>query len=239
MTSTYDADYPIAKYGDGTYILFMAFPKGRFIIYLKRNRNLAMKCLKMYSFILILTMATTNNIQQVIRNILSDIRVDLSDEFDKNFERQGFFSGAWARRKSPLRPGGSILVDTGRLRRSIKSKTTGNSISFYSDENYASIHNDGGEITVTEKMKRYFWYKYQSATGSFGRKKNGELRRNKRTIQLGSEAEFWKHMALMKVGRKIQIPRRRFLGVSQEVEKTIREIIEENLTEFFGSDFKL
>ena len=179
------------------------------------------------------------NLEQIIRNILSDIRVELSDEFDKNFERQGFFSEAWARRKSVLRPGGSILVDTGRLRRSIKSKTSRDSISFYSDEKYASIHNDGGEITVTAKMKRYFWYKYQSTINSFGRKKNGELRRDKRTIQLGLEAEFWKHMALMKVGKKIQIPRRRFLGISPEIEKAVREIIEENLTEFFGREFNL
>ena len=31
-------------------------------------------------------------LQQVIRNILKDIKVELGDEFDRNFERQGFFS---------------------------------------------------------------------------------------------------------------------------------------------------
>lgn len=34
------------------------------------------------------------DVQKIIRNILSDIRVELSDEFDKNFERQAFFSEA-------------------------------------------------------------------------------------------------------------------------------------------------
>ena len=179
----------------------------------------------------------SKDIQRLIRTILSDIRVDMADEFDKNFERQGFFSEAWARRKSPTRPGGSILIDTGTLRKSIQSKSTGSSITFYSTLPYASIHNDGGEIKVTRKMKRYFWHKYYATTGSFGRKKNGERRGDKRTVQLSTEAEFWKHMALMKEGKSVKIPRRRFLGVSPEVEKTVKEIIEENLTDYFENDF--
>lgn len=180
-----------------------------------------------------------NDMARVIRNILKDIQVELSDEFDRNFERQGFFSEAWQRRKSPTRPGGSILIDTGNLRKSIHSKSTDTSITFYSDLPYADIHNDGGEITVTAKMKRFFWAKYYSATGSFGRKKNGERRNDKRTIQLSTEAEFWKFMALMKVGKTIKIPRRQFLGYSPEVEQSVCEIIEDNLTEFFNHDFKV
>lgn len=99
------------------------------------------------------------NVQKIIKNILRDIQVELTDEFDQNFERQAFFSEAWQRRKSPTRPGGHILVDTGQLRRSIKSRTTENSIIFYTDLPYAEIHNDGGEIIVTQKMKRFFWAK--------------------------------------------------------------------------------
>ena len=83
-------------------------------------------------------------------------------------------------------------------------------------------------------MKSYFWYKYYEATGSFGRKKNGERRRDKRTVQLSTEAEFWKLLALMKVGSSIKIPKRQFLGTAPEVEKTVTEIIEENLTEYFN-----
>ena len=179
------------------------------------------------------------DLQKIIRNILNDIRVEMGDEFDKNFQRQAFFSEAWQRRKSPTRPGGSTLIDTGKLRQSIQSKSTESSITFYSTLPYATIHNDGGEIKVTRKMKRYFWHKYYSATGSFGRKKNGERRNDKRTIQLSTEAEFWKCLALMKEGKSIKIPRRRFLGVAPEVEKVVTEIIEENLTEYFENDFNL
>ena len=172
------------------------------------------------------------NFQNIIRNILQDIRIELSDEFDQNFERQAFFSEAWQRRKSPTRPGGHILVDTGQLRRSIQSRTTDNSITFYTDLPYASIHNEGGEIIVTEKMKKFFWHKYYEATGSYGRKKDGSRRNDKRTIQLSEESEFWKFLALKKAGTTIRIPRRRFLGTSPEVENSVRSIIEENLNDY-------
>lgn len=42
-----------------------------------------------------------------------------------------------------------------------------------------------------------------------------------------------------KEGSMIKIPRRRFLGVSPEVEKAVREIIEENITEYFNVEFDI
>ncbi len=178
-------------------------------------------------------------VQKVIARILKDIRVEMGDEFDKNFDRQAFFSQAWQRRKSPIRPGRNILVDTGQLRRSISSRTTENSITFYTTLPYAEIHNEGGEIRVTKKMKRYFWYKYYEATGSFGRKKNGGRRNDRRTRQLSDKAEFWQFMALKKECSLIRIPRRRFLGTSPEVEQAVREIVEENLNEYFNVEFNI
>lgn len=173
------------------------------------------------------------NIQKIIKNILRDIAVDMKDEFDQNFERQAFFSEAWQRRKSPIRDKGrAILTDTGQLRSSIHSRTTDNSVIFYTDLPYAEIHNDGGEIVVTKKMKGFFWHKYYEATGAFGRKKDGSRRNDKRTIQLSDEAEFWKFLALKKAGTTIRIPRRRFLGTSPEVENSVRSIIEGNLNDY-------
>lgn len=178
-----------------------------------------------------------SNYVDLLRGILRDIEVDLADEFDRNFERQGFFSEAWERRRSPTRPGGATLVDTGGLRRSIGVSRGEKSVLFASDHPGAAIHNEGGEIKVTAKMKKFFWYKYYSTTGSFGRKKNGDLRNTKRNIQLSTEAEFWKFMALMKVGSTIKIPRRQFLGNAPEVEQTVREIIEENINDYLRRNF--
>lgn len=183
--------------------------------------------------------STTNNFNKTLKRVLRDIQVELTDEFDRNFEREAFFSEAWQRRKSPLRPNGHILVDSGTLRRSIRSEIKESSIVFKSDLPYAAIHNEGGEIKVTARMKRFFWYKYYSTTGSFGRRKDGTLRKDKKNDRLTTEAEFWKCMALMKVGSSIKIPRRQFLGNSPEVEQAVREIIEENITEYFNTDFRI
>ncbi len=92
---------------------------------------------------------------------------------------------------------------------------------------------------MTQKMKRYFWHKYYEAVGAFGRKKDGSRRNDRRTVQLNSEAEFWKFLALKKAGTTIRIPRRRFLGTSPEVEQSVRDIIERNLGEYFKNDFDI
>lgn len=176
---------------------------------------------------------------KLAKRMLGDIRVELGDEFDQNFERQGFFSEKWKRRKSPIRGDGHILVASGDLRKSIRSRSDESSITFYSDLDYAGIHNEGGEIKVTAKMKRFFWHKYYEASGSLGHRKDGSLRRNKHNRQLSTNAEFWKSLALMKEGKTIKIPRRQFLGMAPEVETEVRKIIEDNLTQYFEHDFDI
>lgn len=171
--------------------------------------------------------------KRLTRRILKDIRIELGDEFDQNFERQGFFSEKWKRRRSPIRGDGHILVASGKLRQSIKSRSDDVSITFFSDLPYAGIHNEGGEIKVTAKMKRFFWHKYYEATGALGRRKNGALRQNRRNQKLSEEAEFWKRMALLKEGKAIKLPRRQFLGMAPEVEREVRRIIEDNLSDYF------
>lgn len=169
--------------------------------------------------------------KRLFDRILKDIQVELSEEFDKNFEREAFFSEAWTRRKSPVHGGrsGHLLVDEGHLRGSIRSRIQGDSVFFSSDLPYAGIHNDGGDIIVTARMKRFFWAKFREANGgTWGRKGNG-----------GVEAEFWKMMALKKVGTAVRIPRRRFLGVNAEVEKIVTGIVEENLRNYFENEFKI
>ena len=177
---------------------------------------------------------------KILRMILNDIRVEMTAEFDENFERESFFSEAWARRKGPITSDYKLLAGRNeRLRKSIMSRTTDNSIIFYTTEPDARYHNEGCEIVVTKKMKRYFWHKYYEATGAFGRKKDGSRRNDKRTLQLSEEAEFWKFMALKKAGTTIRIPRRRFLGTSPEVEDAVRKIIEDNITEYINIEFTI
>ena len=183
--------------------------------------------------------------KRFIRLTLNDIHTELKEEFDRNFEREAFFndSPGWARRKFNDDESRGLLSREGTLRRTIKKEAsvTDHSVIFTSSVPYAVIHNEGGTITVTRKMKKYFWYRYLLIMGSkrsrpdkpkftekLQRKKSGELRDNQKNRELTEEAKFCKIMALKKVGSKIVIPKRQFIGMHPEVERIIREIADAN-----------
>lgn len=140
----------------------------------------------------------------IIRKILNDLRVELSDEFDRNFQRKAFFDKSWPPRK--MNGKGSLLMVTGKLRRSIRSRVDADSVVWETSERYAAIHNYGGSITVTAKMKKFFWYKYKV-----------------------TKDDSWKWMALMKTGVRITIPQRQFLGDHPEVRKRAEAVVNRHL----------
>src|SRR5690606_38490895 len=108
---------------------------------------------------------TIKFMSKIIKNFIKDIEVDLNDEFDRNFERKAFFDKPWSQTKlSNSR--GSLMMRSGNLRNSISSKISDNSITWTSSLPYASIHNEGGEITVTQKMKAFFWAMYYKSAGA-------------------------------------------------------------------------
>ena len=89
--------------------------------------------------------------EQLKRNILNDMRVELSEEFDRNFTRKAFFTKKWKRRPDPNAKG-SLLIVTGTLRRSIRSEVKGDGVRFTSAVPYASIHNEGGSGTKSVRQ---------------------------------------------------------------------------------------
>lgn len=76
--------------------------------------------------------------------ILQDLRVELTDEFDLNFERKAFFGNRWKPRRNEGK--GTLLLVTGTLRRSIQSSVVGDGVRFTSQVPYATVHNEGGTI---------------------------------------------------------------------------------------------
>lgn len=186
-------------------------------------------------------------INLLVRETLKDIRTEALEEFDRNFEREAFFNEKWARRKYNDDESRGLLVKTGNLRRSITGRITDrDSVVIETTEPYAQIHNEGGTITVTRKMKKYFWWKYITITGSkrmkagipityserFSRKKDGTLRNTKRNRALTEEAEFYRRMAMKKTGSKITIPKRQFIGNHPDLEKLLKEIFYNNAKNF-------
>lgn len=190
-------------------------------------------------------------IDRYISKTLKDIKVEAADEFDANFNRQAFFNEKWARRKYNDDESRGLLVQSGTLRRSITADVTDrDSVLVQTTVPYARFHNEGGTITVTSRMKKYFWWKYITIVGSkrpkagtattyserFQRKKNGELRNNRRNRELTEEAKFYKYMALKKTGSKITIPKRQFIGNHPDLEKLLKAIAEKNAIEIFSSN---
>jgi phage gpG-like protein len=162
--------------------------------------------------------------QDFIKNIISDLRVDLTDEFDSNFERKAFFDKAWEASKLPNHKG-SLLMRSGKLRRSIRPRETKNQLSWSSSLPYASLQNEGGEVVVTERMKRFFWAMFYKSNGAVTK---GNSERNKR---LTGESAMWKALALQKVGAKMKIKQRQFIGDHPRVRERIKAVIDMNMKE--------
>jgi len=164
-----------------------------------------------------------------LNHVLTDLKVELLDEFDLNFERKSFFGSPWKDVKYPSK-GGSILMRSGNLRRSLRAPIVGDSITFYSSLPYAAIHNEGGMITVTQKMKRYFWAMYYKASGAVTYNvKTRKAAKTARNTRLSTEAQFFKAMALKKVGSKIKIDQRQFIGPHRQVDLCVERVLEKNL----------
>ena len=144
----------------------------------------------------------------------------------QNF-RQGSFYGE-DRWRQPLRvtlgfrgaPGqrGPLLSDNNQLMMNTDYKALPGRVIIFNNEVYAATHNDGEDIGVTERMKRFFWAKH--------------LEDKERLGENSPETEFWKRMALKKPGSKIRIPRRHYLGPGSAVDKLVQEIIDRELQDF-------
>ncbi|MFI3322444.1 MAG: phage virion morphogenesis protein [Rikenellaceae bacterium] len=169
--------------------------------------------------------------KEVIDRSLKDIKVELDKEFKQNFVRKSFFDEQkWPGAKFPNTKG-SLMLRGGELRRSIRSKLSRGELVYESSKPYARIHNEGGVIPVTTKMRRFFWFKhYESLSGVVLRIKD-RSHANKRSEQMNKEAEFWLKMTHAK---KITIPKRQFIGEAKATNKIIREIAEKNIEDYFN-----
>lgn len=170
------------------------------------------------------------NPEKFYKNLITDIKIRLDELFDQNFEKRSFFGQPWQAPKRQKKD--SILNDTGTLRASItKGQIQGKNISYTSSVPYAAIHNEGGTITVTTQMKKYFWAMYYATSGKVKLKKDGSRSQSKTALRLSAEAQYWKSLALMKPGSRLKIPERRFIGHHPQVDAEIERIATDNIQE--------
>jgi phage gpG-like protein len=138
--------------------------------------------------------------------------------FKQNFQEEGFNGQKWAARKTK-RFGGTnsqkVLTKSGELSESITYKIDGDAVIIYSDKPYAEIHNEGGEITVTPNMKKYFWAQYYAAA---------EIK----------DAELMEQYKAMALAKKIVIPKREYIGESPQLVENITNKIVRDLTKILN-----
>ena len=163
-------------------------------------------------------------IEKAIKNTLPrKIAILAKNHFKNNFRQSGFVNGgkqAWKQtmrhsfgsRYTPLTSG------TDNLMRSITTSTSPGLAIITNPLPYASIHNEGGDIKVTKKMKGFFWSRAY-ALGA----KDGKLPK-----ELPQEAQMWRCLALSK-RTSIHIPQRKFIGESIELNNKIKETINKEL----------
>lgn len=157
--------------------------------------------------------------EYISNNITTVIGVEAVKHFKHNFQEEGFDGERWPERRGAVRLQKKILTGQGsgdHLGDSIDYRVEGKTVIIYTDKIYAKIHNEGGEITVTPKMKGFFWSQYYEAKG------NGET----------DLANQWKFMAL---SEKITIKQRKFMGASALLNKKIAEKIGRDLTRILKS----
>lgn len=134
------------------------------------------------------------------------------DFFKASFDKGGFTNYAfveWPQRRS-LALSHKLMMQSYKLRDSIEiAEASADQIVIEAGKGlpYATIHNTGGviTITVTEKMRKYFWYEF---------KKTGDHK--------------WKWMALTKKNQiKVIVPQRKYIGDSHT--------LMQNINNYFGN----
>ena len=164
-----------------------------------------------------------------LRKLPVKVGVAVRDSVRQNF-RQGNFYGE-DRWKTPLRTTlgfrgaagqyGPLLSGSNHLMMNTDYQPLPGKVIIRNTEVYAATHNDGDEIGVTQRMKRFFWAKH--------------LEHKERMGVNAPETEFWKRMALKKPGSRIKIPRRHFLGPGAKVDTIVNDIINKELQEFINT----
>jgi len=173
------------------------------------------------------------------------------DHFQDNFRQGGFVNGGihqWPitkRQKSGAKSAtanyGPLLSKRNHLFSSIKYVPSDYRVVVSNTLLYAPIHNWGGTVnpTVTPKMRKFAWYMYNKAQGNRRSKATpakGTKKKRKTPKPESQEAKFWKGMALTKKKRlNIKIPQRQFLGESEELNKKIKQRIEDEVLKIINT----
>lgn len=165
--------------------------------------------------------------------------------FQDNFRQGGFVNGGlhpWppAKRLSSGGKGadskyGTLMSSRNHLFSAIGYTPGVARVTIFNDVVYAEIHNDGGTVhpAVTPRMRKFAWAKYYELGGKGKSASEGNKKGKKgksASAVVPEEAEKWKRLALTKKETlSITIPRRQFLGPSEELDRKLTEYVEKEI----------
>lgn len=148
-------------------------------------------------------------LQAAMPDIIVELTVEARNFFDESWTNQGFTDKSIEKwKKSKDKDGNdkeNTLVETGVLRRSLRTETTETEGTIFTEVPYAQIHNEGGEIKATAQIS------------PFKRKRKGKTENVKAHT------------------RKITttMPQRQFMGESHELNQRSEDIILKKLDKIF------
>lgn len=175
------------------------------------------------------------------------------DHYQDNFRKSGFVNNGlrpWKKAKRLSSGGkdaasqyGTLLSSRDHLFSSIKYVPGDYRVRVSNDIIYAPVHNFGGTLTptVTPKMRRFAWAKYYEAAGKTQKAAKGKRKGKKKDSTAkdkveNAEASRWKGLALTKKKNlHIRIPKRQFIGESQELSDKITERTENEIRNILNS----
>jgi phage gpG-like protein len=156
--------------------------------------------------------------------------------FRQNFRDAGYHDGTlkpWQKTRRQLGKGTDarytpLTSRRNHLMRSTSFTTQPGQVTVENPVPYASIHNEGGDISthprITARLRRYAWHMVYSLAGVKGK---GKLPKD-----LPKEAEMWKGIALTKkhtLNIRAHIPKRQFMGDSKDLNQKINLLINQSI----------
>lgn len=163
--------------------------------------------------------------------------------FKQNFRDSGFRNGGLQPWKRSLREVSgdkrassrykTLTSARNHLMNSTESIVGKGYVSIVNSVPYASIHNEGGTINqnipISQDMRKFAWAMFFKSAGIHkGKKSKGATSPE----NLSPEALKWRGLALTKkstLSRSIQIPKRQFIGESQELTEIVTNEIEQTI----------
>ena len=168
--------------------------------------------------------------------------------FRENFTKGGFVDGGlhpWTPSKRLSSGGqgadskyGTLLSSRKHLYSSINYTPSTAKVTIFNDVVYAQIHNEGGTIGITPKMRGYAWHRYYELAGK-GKSGSDSPKIRKKGEQSAEapeseEAKLWRGLALTKK-QFVTIPKRQFIGQSAELDDKIAAYIEREVLKILNS----